>query len=56
MTLKTTLVALALTLTPVLSWAEGCVHDRAYQDAAAISCAEGTTLDAVTRKCVPVNS
>jgi hypothetical protein len=55
MTLKTTLVALALTLAPGLALAEGCPHDDSYQDAA-ISCAQGTTLDAATGKCLPVSS
>ena len=56
MTLKTTLAALALTLAPGLALAQGCPHDDAYQDASAISCAQGTALDAATGKCVPVNS
>jgi hypothetical protein len=55
MTLKTTLVALALTLSPGLALAQGCPHDRSLQEAS-ISCAEGTTLDAVTGKCLPVSS
>jgi hypothetical protein len=56
MTLKTTLAALALTLAPGLALAQGCPHDNSYQDAAAISCAQGTVLDAATGKCLPVSS
>ncbi len=55
MTLKTTLVALALTLSPGLALAQGCAHDRSFEDAS-ISCAQGTTLDAATGKCLPVSS
>lgn len=55
MTLKTTLVALALTLSPGLALAQDCPHDRSYQDAA-VSCALGTVLDAATGKCLPVSS
>lgn len=56
MTLKTTLVALALTLAPGLALAQqGCPHDRSYEDAA-VSCALGTVLDTATGKCLPVSS
>jgi hypothetical protein len=54
MTLKTMLVALALTLSPGLALAQGCPHDR--QQEASVSCAQGTTLDAATGKCLPVSS
>lgn len=51
MKVKTTLVALAMTLTPVIAVA--CpVHDQQ-----AMSCAEGTTYDPQSETCVPkVNS
>ncbi len=54
MTLKTTLVALALTIAPSLALAQGCPHDQIRD--ASISCAQGTVLDAATGKCLPVSS
>ncbi|MFK7869996.1 MAG: hypothetical protein AB8B58_12245 [Roseobacter sp.] len=52
MTIKTLAAAVALTLVPVLAYAEGCNYERQV-----MSCAEGTTFDAESGTCVTsVNS
>lgn len=48
MTTKTFAVALALTLAPALSYAEGCNYSKQ-----AMSCAAGSTYDADSKSCVP---
>lgn len=50
MTPKTLAVALALTLAPTLCLAEGCAYGKHEQQA--MSCAAGSTYDAVTHSCV----
>jgi hypothetical protein len=55
MKIKTTFAALALTLAPTLTLAEGCPHDRGMpQGASAISCAQGLMFDTKTNTCVPI--
>lgn len=50
--LKTTLVALTLTLLPGLALAEGCSMSKTT----AMSCAEGTQPDAQSGTCVPITT
>ncbi|MCB2110773.1 MAG: hypothetical protein H6895_08470 [Defluviimonas sp.] len=45
-------LALAASLGPALAAAGGCNHDRQ----ARISCAQGTTWDDATRRCITVGS
>jgi hypothetical protein len=49
MTIKTLAAAVALTLAPVLAYADGCNFGKQ----AAMSCAEGSVYDAESGKCVP---
>lgn len=51
MTIKTLAAALALTLVPALAMAE-C----SYGKQAAMSCADGSSYDAASGKCVPTTS
>jgi len=51
MTIKTSLVALALTLAPALAMAEGCNYGKLEQQA--MSCAAGSIYDASSKSCLP---
>lgn len=55
MTTRTLLAALALVagLSPAFALAEGCSHD---QRSAQITCAQGTTWDEATQRCIVVSS
>lgn len=53
MKIKTTFAALLLTILPGLALAEGCRGDMMH-DTTAMSCAEGSAMDAETGTCVPV--
>ena len=53
MTLKTTLAAVLLLLTPGLAFAQ-CMGDHGTQTA--MSCAEGTVIDEETGLCVPLST
>lgn len=53
---KTILVAAVLALVPALSFAEGCMFGEHGSETAAMSCAEGTMMDADTQTCVPVTT
>ena len=50
--LKTTLIALTMTLLPGLALAEGCSRAKST----AMSCADGMMPDAETGTCVPVTT
>lgn len=52
MTLKTTFVLIALTLSPSLAFA-ACTGD---QHAQTISCVDGKVFDSATKACVPISS
>ncbi|MCV2865351.1 hypothetical protein [Defluviimonas sp. WL0075] len=45
--------ALFAAMSPALAVAEGCSHD---QRSAEISCAEGSTWDAATQRCIVISS
>ncbi|MBW4708496.1 carbohydrate-binding module family 14 protein [Roseobacter sp. YSTF-M11] len=48
MTIKTLAAAVALTVAPMLAYAEGC----SYGKKVTMSCAEGTIYDSATNSCV----
>ena len=49
---KTLLAVLALAVSPTVALAMGCSGHAKSEDTA-MSCAEGTTFDAETQRCVP---
>lgn len=52
MKIKTTFIALTLSLAPTFALASGgCNYEKTQQSAS--SCAEGTVLDAATGTCIP---
>ena len=54
MTLKTLTAALALLLVPSLTLAMGCSSEAQSEEA--MSCAEGSVMDAETGTCVPLTT
>ncbi|MDW3225598.1 MAG: carbohydrate-binding module family 14 protein [Paracoccaceae bacterium] len=50
MTIKTLAAAVALTVTPVLAFAEGCNYGK--KEEITMSCAAGTVYDATSGTCV----
>lgn len=54
MKIKMTLAALALTLSPGLALAYECNSSKYMMETTAMSCAEGSVMDAETGTCVPM--